>query len=151
MAKRMKEGRQRRLCTRLGITNLVSWPREWRRRELTGGAKHASGSQQRGLGRRVVTFSSAMATESTMEKWVCAKKKKKLWGFIIPCNQSFNLTTCPSSSAAREPISGAFPFDHLWKKGAIVQKVNVSHGEAKMDKLVRMTKLPCIRCLRFVV
>jgi hypothetical protein len=49
-----------------------------------------------------------------------------------------NLTTCPSSPAASEPIFVVNPFDHLRKKGAMMQKVNVSHGKAKMDKV--MTK-----------
>jgi hypothetical protein len=42
-----------------------------------------------------------------------------------------NLTTCPSSPAAREPISVAIAFDHLRKKGAMVQKANVSPCQDK--------------------
>jgi hypothetical protein len=37
-------------------------------------------------------------------------------------------------------------FDHLRKKkGAMMQKGNVSHGKAKMDKMVRRGELPCVR------
>jgi hypothetical protein len=31
------------------------------------------------------------------------------------------------------------------KKGAMMQKVNVSHGKLKMDKMVRRRGLPCVR------
>jgi hypothetical protein len=40
---------------------------------------------------------------------------------------------------AREPIS------HSKKKGAMMQKANVSHGKAKMDKRERGRELPCVR------
>ncbi|SAM06028.1 hypothetical protein [Absidia glauca] len=48
-----------------------------------------------------------------------------------------NQTTCPSSPAAREAISVAIPSDQLRKKGAMMQKANVSHGKPKMDMMVR--------------
>jgi hypothetical protein len=31
------------------------------------------------------------------------------------------------------------------KKGAMMQKANVRHGKAKMDKIVRMREVPCVR------
>jgi hypothetical protein len=40
-----------------------------------------------------------------------------------------NISRCPSSPAARKPIFVVIPFDHLRKKGALMQKANVSHGE----------------------
>jgi hypothetical protein len=49
------------------------------------------------------------------------------------------------SSGAREPISVAITFDHLRKKGTMMQKVNVSHGKPKMDKMVGRRELPCFR------
>jgi hypothetical protein len=33
------------------------------------------------------------------------------------------------------------------KKGATMQKANISHGKTKMDKMVRRRELPCARCL----
>ncbi|SAM06726.1 hypothetical protein [Absidia glauca] len=44
------------------------------------------------------------------------------------------LTTCPSSPAAREPISVAISFDLLRKGKVMVQKANVSHGKTKMGQ-----------------
>jgi hypothetical protein len=60
--------------------------------------------------------------------------------FTFFCNHlrpNANLTTCPSSPGTREPISVAIPFDQLGKKGALMQKVNVSPGKTKMDKNMR--------------
>jgi hypothetical protein len=53
-----------------------------------------------------------------------------------------NLTTCPSSPAAREPISVVIFSDHPSKKGAMMQKANVSQGKTKMDKMVRGESYP---------
>jgi hypothetical protein len=54
--------------TILGMPNLVSLPREVRRGELTGSTKSASGSGRMGVGKEVVMFSLALASESTREK-----------------------------------------------------------------------------------
>jgi hypothetical protein len=56
-----------------------------------------------------------------------------------------DLTTCPSSPAAREPISVAILFNPLRKTWAKMQNANVSHGKAKMDKMGRRSGLPCVR------
>jgi hypothetical protein len=55
-------------------TDLVSWPKEWKRGNRTGGTKSVSSSGKRAVGKRVVMFSSAMDTQSTMEKWAHRKK-----------------------------------------------------------------------------
>ncbi|SAM04795.1 hypothetical protein [Absidia glauca] len=62
--------------------------------------------------------------------------------FRNPLRSIPNLTTCTSSPAAREPIPVVIPFDHLRNKGAMMQKVNVSHGETNMDKTARRRGLP---------
>jgi hypothetical protein len=72
--------------------------------------------------------------------------KKKLEGpyvFRNPLRPIPYLTASLYSPAARELISVAIPFDHLRKKRALMQKANVSHGKAKMDKMVRRSKLLC--------
>jgi hypothetical protein len=51
-----------------GMANLMSWPREWRRGELIGGAQSVNVSGQRGVGKRVMMFKSAL--DSTKEKGV---------------------------------------------------------------------------------
>jgi hypothetical protein len=58
-----------------------------------------------------------------------------------------NLTTCPSSPDVREPISVVIPLDHLRKKGAMMQKANISHGKTKIDKMEGRRELPCVRRL----
>jgi hypothetical protein len=45
-----------KICIELGMANLVSWPKEWRRIKLDGGAKSVSDSGKRELGKRVVRF-----------------------------------------------------------------------------------------------
>jgi hypothetical protein len=111
-------------CTGLEMTNLVSWPREWRKSELTGGAKSANGSGQKGLGKRVAMFSSAMATHPTMEKWV---HLNKLHVFRNPLRPIPDLTTSPSNPAVREPIFIALPIDLLRKIRVMMEDVNVSN------------------------
>jgi hypothetical protein len=56
-----------------------------------------------------------------------------------------NLALGPSSPGTREPIFVAIPSDHPRKKGAMMQKANVSHDKRKMDKMVRGRGLPCVR------
>jgi hypothetical protein len=120
------------------MTSLVSYGR---RGGLASGAKSINGTVQRKIGKRVVRFSSVMATQSTLDTIyyvkVSAPKTNLCEGsphaFRNPLRPIPNLTTCPSSPGAREPISVAIPFAHLRKNGAIMQKVNVSHGESKMD------------------
>jgi hypothetical protein len=119
MIKRMKEERASQQCHK----NQWQWPKEV--------------SQVMGL------FGSAMATESTMEKWVPRKGFPLV--FRNPLRPIPNLTKCPLCPNARKPISIAISFDLLRKKVAIVQKVNVSHGKTKMDKTVRGRELPCVR------
>jgi hypothetical protein len=58
-------------------------------------------------------------------------KKKLQWYFRHPMRPIPNLTTCPTSPAAREPISVAIPFDLLRKRGAVMQMANVGHGEKR--------------------
>jgi hypothetical protein len=53
-----------------------------------------------------------------------------------------NLSKCPSSPGAREPISAAIPFDLLRKQEVMVQKANVDLGKTKMDGVVRMRVTP---------
>jgi hypothetical protein len=60
------------------MANLESWPREWRKRMRTGGAKSINGRGQMEADKRLVMFSSAMATESTV-KWA-----SKTMSVIIP-------------------------------------------------------------------
>jgi hypothetical protein len=72
MSKLHEWGRLQR-STGLRMTNLVSWPREKRREELSSGAKSFIDSGERGVGKQVVMFSSAMTTESTVE---CGAHKK---------------------------------------------------------------------------
>jgi hypothetical protein len=57
--------------------------------------------------------------------------------FHNPLRPIPNLPTCPSSFAVREPITVVIPFNQLRKKGAMMQKVNVSPGKIKMDKMAR--------------
>jgi hypothetical protein len=93
MFKLCGEGRLRMYVHDLGktsggeLSNLVSWRREWRRRELSRGADGVSGSIQREVGNKVVMFSSVMVTESTME-WECTWKKLRAMFFIILCVRS---------------------------------------------------------------
>jgi hypothetical protein len=56
-----------------------------------------------------------------------------------------NLITCSPSPNAREPISVVITFYQLRKKGAVMQKANVSHDMTKMGKMVRRKKLPWVR------
>jgi hypothetical protein len=72
---------------------------------------------------------------------VSAPKKKWEGVSSVPIP---NLSTCPSSPAAREPIFVAILFDLLRKKGALMQKTNVNHGKPMMDKLVRR-RVTCVR------
>jgi hypothetical protein len=65
--------------------------------------------------------------------------------YLHPLRPSPNLTTCPSSPAAREPISVAISFDLLRLKEAMMQKANVSYSMTKMDKIMRRKELPCVR------
>jgi hypothetical protein len=44
---------------------------------------------------------------------------------------------CPSSPSARKPILVVVPINQLRKKGVMMQKANVSHGQTKMNKVVR--------------
>jgi hypothetical protein len=100
-----------------------------RKGEMVSGAKRVSGSGQKG--KRVVMFSSAMATESTMEKKV----------HPIP-----NLTTCPSCPGGREPIFVAIPVDLLRKKKKQrCKRLSGSHGKQKMDRKLKRGELPCVR------
>jgi hypothetical protein len=46
-----------------------------------------------------------------------------------------------------ESLFVVIPFDHPRKKRAVMQKANVSHGEAKKDKMARRRELPCGRPL----
>jgi hypothetical protein len=105
----------------------------WRR-------KIVSGSGQRSVDKREVMFSSALATGSTIEKWVHVKKDCDGFPmfFVIP-----KLTTSRSSPAVREPISIATLTNLPRKKRAMMQKANVSHGETKMDRMERRKELPC--------
>jgi hypothetical protein len=57
-----------------------------------------------------------------------------------------NLVTRPSSHGAREPVSVVLPFDNSRKKKGNGAKGNVSHGKAKMDKIVRRRELPFVHC-----
>jgi hypothetical protein len=68
--------------------------------------------------------------------------------FRNPLHPIPNITTCPSSPGAREPISVVIRFDCLRKKEAMMQKANVSHGQTKVEKMVRRRELPSIRRLR---
>jgi hypothetical protein len=99
------------------MTDLMSWPREWRRGELSGGANSVNGIRQRRKGKRIVTFSSARGTWSTMAKWV---RLKQLLGFPHVFHNTLrpnhNPSPCPSSPAARDPVSVTIPLDHLRKK-----------------------------------
>jgi hypothetical protein len=52
-------------------------------------------------------------------------------GFLHPVP---NLSACPSSPGAREPISVVVPFDLLGKREAMMQKVNFGHGKTNMDQ-----------------
>jgi hypothetical protein len=61
-----------------------------------------------------------------------------------------SLTTCTSSPGAREPIFVAIPFDQLRKKGAMMQKTNVSHEKTKMNKTVRRRGLPYGCCSKSI-
>ncbi|SAL95709.1 hypothetical protein [Absidia glauca] len=49
---------------------------------------------------------------------------------------------CPSSPASREPISVAITIDLQRKRRVMTQKVNVSQGKQKVDKL-RTSRLWC--------
>ncbi|SAM05613.1 hypothetical protein [Absidia glauca] len=53
--------------------------------------------------------------------------------------------SCTSSPSARNPISVAILLILLREKEAMMQKTSVSHGKAKMDKMVRRGRLPCVR------
>jgi hypothetical protein len=90
-----------------------------------------------------------MARQSTIEKVIAPKKKKKgvrispvfrNSQLLIP-----NLTTYPSSPAVREPVSVVITVDHLTKKGAVMQKAKFGHGKPRMDRTLRRGALPCIR------
>jgi hypothetical protein len=56
-----------------------------------------------------------------------------------------NPSSCAFIPGAREPISVAILLNLVVKKGAMMQKANVRHGQIKMDKMVRRRELPCIR------
>jgi hypothetical protein len=115
------------------MTNLVYRATGWRRDELVSGTKSASGSGQRKVDKLIIViFKSAMAGQSTMEK-VSAPKKFPMF-FVIPWVQPPNPCPCPSSPAAREPISVAISFYHSRKQKVMMQKAIVSHGKPKMDK-----------------
>jgi hypothetical protein len=62
--------------------------------------------------------------------------------FVIPCVRP-NLTIYPFSPASRESVCVFIPFCLLGKKGAMMQKANVSHW--KGGKIVRRIELPCVR------
>jgi hypothetical protein len=59
-----------------------------------------------------------------------------------------NLSICPPIPAAREPIFVVNLVDHPRKKGATMQKANVSLGKPKMNKMMRRRELPCVSHLR---
>jgi hypothetical protein len=56
-----------------------------------------------------------------------------------------NLITCPSNPGARGFLFVVIPFDHLRKKGAMMQQANVSHGGRKKNKTLKKGGLPCVR------
>jgi hypothetical protein len=76
-------------------------------------------------------------------------------GFRDPLRPIPNITTGPFSRGTRESTSVATPFDHLRKKGAMMQKANVSHGKTMMDTMLRMRELVekghCIKIGLFMV
>jgi hypothetical protein len=87
-------------------------------------------------------FSDALATQSTME-WECWRGFPQV--FRNPLVPVAYLSACLSSRGVGESISVAIPSDHIRKKGVMMTKANVSHCEAKMDKMMRRRGLPCVR------
>jgi hypothetical protein len=77
--------------------------------------------------------------QTISDVWLCiayiiysgkvSASKKSCLVFRNPLGPIPNLTTSQSSLSARKPISIVIPFDHLRKKGAMIQKVNVSHDK----------------------
>jgi hypothetical protein len=110
-------------------------PKEWRGLELVNGTKNTVDSERRQLGNRIVMFSGAMATDSTLKKW--------------PLRPIFNLTACPSSSAARESIFVANSFDLLGNWRVMTEIINVSNVRAVDRTLER--NLPLLSLLRVVM
>jgi hypothetical protein len=97
---------------------------------------------------KTMMFGSAMAIESTTESEGTLKRIARVCNHD-PLRPILNLTICPSSTGAREPISVVIPFDLLRKKEAMMQKAIVSFGKA-MDKTVRRRRLPWVRRLRML-
>jgi hypothetical protein len=75
-----------------------------------------------------VVIGSAMARQSTTKRGVHLKKDSEDFPILVPIP---NITPFPSSPATRESISVVIPFNHPRKKGVMMQKVNVSHGNGK--------------------
>jgi hypothetical protein len=65
--------------------------------------------------------------------------------FRHPLSPIPNLSTCPFSPGAREPISVAILLNLFRKKGAMMQKVNVSDGKTELDKMVRRGELSSVQ------
>jgi hypothetical protein len=79
---KLYRGEAAKACTvqyRTRMANLMSWPKEWRRGELTDGVKRVGCSGQRGVGKQVGLFNSTVATESNGKECM----RKKLLGFPI--------------------------------------------------------------------
>jgi hypothetical protein len=65
--------------------------------------------------------------------------------FHNPLRPILTLKTCPPSPAAEKPISVAILMNLPSKKSAMLQKVSVSHGEQKINEMVRMGELLYVR------
>jgi hypothetical protein len=141
--------RQWRICQ--GLTNLAWRAKIWRWGGLASDTRKTSGIGQKEVGKQVAMFSSAMATDSTMEKRSAPKKKKDCEGFfkffVIPLSPTPDLYACPSSHGARESISVDIPFDRLRKNGAIMQKSNASQVR-RWWTIWWKEELSCVRCSR---
>jgi hypothetical protein len=119
--------------------------------QLIGGSKSVSGSRQRRVGKRVVTFSSVKATQSCSGIKVHLKHCESFPRFFVtPCAQSIIWPHVHLVLMLESLYFVAIPFDHSRKKRVTMQKVNVSHGKSKMDKTVRRGELPWVRHSRTV-
>jgi hypothetical protein len=74
---------------------------------------------------------------------VSAQKKDGEIVFPYPLRPISNLSTCPSSPGAREPVSVGILSNLLRKRRVIMKDVNVSHGKPKMDKMVKRRVTLC--------
>jgi hypothetical protein len=74
------------------------------------------------------------------------QNKKKSEGFPMFFCNPLSPNPCMSMSPdAGEPISVAISFDLLREKRAMMQKANFRYGKTKMDMMVRLRELPCVR------